>query len=148
MIFIKNSQRSFAVDTKSLEHDLQKLLDALGYPDFDVSLFLTTDATIRKYNRTYRHKDKATDILSFPYYPQATPGKRIKPASAEEKILGDIIISVAYANRAAQELEVSLPKHLQRLLVHGMCHLIGYDHETDAEFARMNKKEMALLATL
>jgi probable rRNA maturation factor len=120
----------------------------LHYEDYDLGIWLTTNKTIRYYNKTYRHKDKATDILSFSYHPSLQAGERIKPKNEEDKNLGDLIISVEYVARVAREMKVDLYKRMQLLLVHGICHLLGYDHERDEDYKIMHRKELALLKHL
>lgn len=148
MVTIKNTVQTIPVNIKKLKMDAQKLLDLLGYSDFDLGIWLTTNNTIRKYNRLYRKKDKPTDILSFPNYPNLRPGKRINKKTLEEKDLGDIIISLEYSVREAKQLRVSLQKQLQQLLVHGVCHLLGYTHDTEEGYKKMQKKEKYLLTKL
>jgi rRNA maturation RNase YbeY len=145
MIHIKNSQRKIAINIPEMTADLQSLLNALKYPDFDISVLITTNTTIRAYNRDYRDKDKATDILSFPYHPELIAGKRIKVKEPEDKNLGDLIISAEYVTKDAQELKVTFEQRMKRLLVHGVCHLLNYDHIDDADWRRMRAKEGFLL---
>ena len=75
MILIKNSQRKIKINQKRLKSNAQKILDVLGYGDYDLGIWLTTNKTIQKYNKTYRDKNKPTNILSFPYYPNLKPGE-------------------------------------------------------------------------
>ena len=145
MVTIKNRQRTFTVDTKKLQKVATTMVTALGYPDFDVYVLLTTDKSIQKYNRDFRHKDKPTDILSFPFHPEHKPGKKLRVESDEEKNLGDIIISLAYVNRTASNWGRSFDEHLVALLAHGLAHLLNYDHITDAEFRVMRRIENKLL---
>ena len=102
MILIENNQ-DIAVDVDQLERDAQKILDLLEYTDYDLGILLTTNDDIHTYNKQYRNQDKPTDILSFPYYPHLVAGKRIKPASEEEKIVGDLIISAEYVVEEAKK---------------------------------------------
>jgi probable rRNA maturation factor len=97
----------------------------------DVSILLTTDTHIRELNRAYRRKDKATDVLSFP---SALGG----PAS----LAGDLAVSLETAERQAEEQGHGLFDEVRILLLHGMLHLKGFDHETDA--GQMARKERAL----
>ena len=127
---------------------IQILLDHLGYAHFDIGIWITTNATIRRFNKNYRHKDTPTDILSFPFYPDLKPGEKIYAATPDDQNLGDIIISAERAQKDAQELGIGFPEHLQVLLVHGVCHLLGYDHETDAQYKLMERKERELLELL
>ena len=145
MITIKNSQRSIPINKTSLAKDAQTILDVLGYPDFDLGIWITTNKTIQQYNKTYRKKDKPTDILSFSFHPDIQAGERIKPETEDDKNLGDLIISAEYVQKHAEKLGVSFNHHMKVLLVHGICHLLGYDHEKDKDYDIMKKKEEALL---
>ena len=88
MITIHNKQRRIPIDKKALHDTIQGILAILDYTDFDIGILLTNNKTIRFYNRTYRQKDKPTDILSFSYHPNLKPGKRIRAATEEDKNLG------------------------------------------------------------
>ncbi len=148
MITIKNTQRTVTINTKQLAADAQKLLDALGYSDFDIGIWITTDQTMRSYNKRYRHKDRTTNILSFPYHANIKPGDRITPTCPEDKNLGDLLLSAAYIQREVRELKQPLADHLRMLLIHGICHLIGYDHDTSAQYAAMHAEEKRLAKLL
>ncbi len=148
MIYIKNSQRKIRIATDQLKADLQTILDTLNYADFDISVLITTNKTIRRYNRDYRHKDTPTDILSFPYHETLQAGKKINVKHEEDKNLGDLIISAEYVRHDAQKLNVTFEKRMQKLLVHGVCHLLGYDHIIDSDWRRMRAKEGFLLKKL
>lgn len=145
MIIIKNSQRSIPVKINAIRQAVECMLERAGYPDFDINILLTTDATIRRYNKRFRHKDKPTDILSFPFYPELKAGESIRATTSDEKNLGDVIISVAYAQKDAQKIGRELNAHMIRLCAHGIAHVLGYDHETDADWAKMQKFESKLL---
>ncbi len=145
MITIRNSQRKIKIDTKKLRADAQTILDALEYSDYDLGIWLTTNRTIHTYNREYRHKDKPTDILSFPYHTNLKAGERIKPQTDEDKNLGDLIISPVYVLDDLERWGQSFEERMKVLLVHGICHLLGYDHELDADYKIMHKKETVLL---
>jgi probable rRNA maturation factor len=148
MITIVNKQRKIACNIEQLTADAQTLLQLLNYSDFDLGILLTTESAIKKYNRDYRHKDAPTDILSFPYHANLKAGRRIKVAYPEDKNLGDLIIAPAYVVKDAKKLGVTFENRMQRLLVHGICHLLGYDHMQDADYAVMLKKEKFLLKHL
>ena len=100
-----------------------------------VSVLLTTDTAIRKLNRQFRGKNKATDVLSFPAGGPAAGG-----------IAGDLAISVPTAHRQAAEQGHALAVELKVLLLHGLLHLAGYDHETDT--GQMARRERLLRAKL
>lgn len=145
MILIKNTQRLVPVDKINIQQTVQKILHILGYTDFDIGIWFTTNQTIRKYNQQYRHKDTPTDVLSFPYYPELQAGKKIIAKIPDEKNLGDLIISPAYVQKDAREQNISFEKRMNIILVHGVCHLLGYDHINDADYKIMRAKEQKIL---
>jgi len=146
MITIKNKVRSIAVNEAQLKRDIQKILNEINYPDYDLGVLLTTNKTIKKYNKFYRNKNKPTDILSFPYYPDLKPGARVKPTSDDEKNLGDLIISLEQTKTDAKRMGITFKTRLNQLIIHGICHLLGYDHTTEKAYRQMNKKEELLLS--
>lgn len=102
-----------------------------------VSVLLASDGQIRELNRRFRNKDKATDVLSFP----AESGPRAN-GDAKSKLAGDLAISVETAVRQAAEMGHTLEAELKILLLHGLLHLAGLDHETDT--GEMRQKENRL----
>lgn len=109
-------------------------------PDAELSLLLTDDKRIRIVNRDWRGFDKATNVLSFP----AAPSERI----ASSPVIGDIVIALETVAREADAEEKSFGDHLSHLVIHGLLHLLGEDHETEAEAQRMEALETAALARL
>jgi probable rRNA maturation factor len=104
-----------------------------------ISVLLADDAAIRRLNRDFRGIDKPTNVLSFPS--TVLPGD-VAPA------LGDIALAFETCAREADEEGKTLESHLQHLVVHGVLHLLGFDHETDAEAEAMEAREIAILAGL
>jgi probable rRNA maturation factor len=111
------------VESKLLSKIAHRALEVLGLSKVELSIALVSDTQIKRLNKLYRNKDKPTDVLSFPI------GEKVE----DWLILGDIVISVDTAKRQAQELGHSLEEELKRLLVHGLVHLLGYDHELGGE---------------
>ncbi len=103
-------------------------------PDIEIACVLTDDAHIKKLNHQFRGKDKPTNVLSFP--------------ADEESMLGDIIISLDTLEREAIEQNKDLKSHFIHMLIHGMLHLLGYDHEEDADAQIMEAKEISILANM
>jgi probable rRNA maturation factor len=103
----------------------------------EVSVLFTTDAGIRRLNRQYRHRDKPTDVLSFP----APPPRDGQPTLAPD-LAGDLAISVPTAARQAKDAGHPLFIELEVLLLHGLLHLAGYDHEADT--GQMARRETIL----
>lgn len=145
MITIKNSQRKIKIDLKALKKDAQTLLDALNYSDYDLGILLTSTKKIHELNREYRHKDKPTDILSFTYHSKLKAGQRITIRTEDDKNLGDIIICPEYVHDDLARWDQNFETRMKVLLVHGMCHLLGYDHIKDEEYKVMKHKEEQLL---
>lgn len=143
MITINSRLKKINFDIENYKLQAQKALEALGYGDFDLGIMLTTNATIKKYNAQYRNKDKATDVLSFPFH-YIKAGTKIKPLSDDDKNIGDMIISIEYVQNAAKKLGCTFEQRMNRMLIHSLCHLLGYDHIQDDEFAIMIKKEKSL----
>ncbi len=104
--------------------------------DFEVAVRMAGDAEIRALNRDYRNADRATDVLAFSQ--REGEGGGLHP-----EVLGDIVISV---ETAARQQKQGLFFELVFLYAHGLCHLLGYDHQTDAEEAEMDTRVAALLA--
>lgn len=168
-ILIRNTQRSHAVDVKRLEEATRVVLRQLRCESFDVGIWLTTDATVRKMNREYRGIARSTDVLSFPFHDELAPGSApdaVDGDDADALNLGDLVLSVPYVKRVADrdggrpadagERGVSgalapltsLDARLAHLVVHGVCHLLNYDHETDEDFEAMVRVEDACVAAL
>ena len=116
-VFLLNKQRRHAVKITSLRRFLSSLTPELGIGNRPFSVVFITDEMMRDYNRRYRGFDKPTDVLSF---------------RGDAGYLGDILISSETAyNQARKSSTLSFETNLQRLILHGLLHLIGYDHETD-----------------
>ena len=113
----------------------------------DVSLSLADDATLRALNSRWRGIDEPTNVLSFPSAGPAFPAARSGPPGAAPA-LGDIALAYETLAREAEQLGVPLADHYRHLIAHGFLHLIGYDHETDAEAERMEALETRILARL
>lgn len=107
----------------------------------ELSLVFTDDAAIRKLNAEWRQKDKPTNVLSFPAFPVA-PGDPLPP------MLGDIVLAYETVAREAELEGKTLENHITHLMIHGLLHLLGYDHETDEEAEEMEALERRALARL
>jgi probable rRNA maturation factor len=119
----------------------RRLLDVLGLGAAELSVALVSDAVIHELNRTWRGKDRPTDVLAF--------AQREGPGPAPDGLLGDVVISVDTARRQAAAFGHPVAVEADRLLVHGLLHLLGYDHErSPAEARRMQRKERALRRAL
>ena len=171
-VLIRKTQRSIPIDVANLEVVTRAMMERLGCGDFDVGIWLTTDATIRQMNSDFRGKRKSTDILSFPFHDDLGPGEApdVVPRDVEDLLnLGDMVVSLPYVARrakadaskgaiaadddgrgvaAAMAHVTSVDERVQMLIAHGLCHLLQYDHETDEEFEEMIEREEELLGVL
>jgi probable rRNA maturation factor len=114
----------------------------LGCKNFQISILITDDQDIQEINKNYRNIDKPTNVLSFPMDDEnmVIPGV---------KILGDLVISEDTAIKEAQTAQISLDQRISQLLVHGILHLFGYDHEiSDKEDEKMTKKSIELISLI
>jgi probable rRNA maturation factor len=112
-----------------------------GQGPVEVSVVLADDATIKDLNRRYRGIDKPTNVLSFPIRSEAG-----NPSAT--RLLGDVVLGYETVRREADAAVKPLGHHLCHLVVHGVLHLVGYDHETDEDAAEMEPLETAILARL
>ncbi|MCI0452717.1 MAG: rRNA maturation RNase YbeY [Candidatus Latescibacteria bacterium] len=106
----------------------------VGRRGYTVNLVVVGDREMRRLNRHYRGKDKPTDVLSFGY--DAGPG---------DDVVGDVFVSHETLTRDARRMGVEARHLAVRIVVHGLLHVAGYDHETDADAARMERRERAVL---
>jgi rRNA maturation RNase YbeY len=144
--------------SRAIKRDATALINAAGLPDCELSLTLTSDASIRALNCEYRKKDRATDVLSFSQIEEldGTPPDPRHARSALPKVrhregmpLGDVVISIDTALEQAREYGVAPGERLRTLLIHGFLHLLGYDHErSPAEARKMFARERELAAQL
>jgi probable rRNA maturation factor len=157
----RSKRRGSRASARSIHIDLQKRVrswaprrsDIAAWADHalgrraanhEVAVRLVGRAEIRKLNAQYRGKDYATNVLSFPALPAAIAPKRSDAAQP----LGDLVICPPVLRAEAREQRKTLRAHWAHLVVHGALHLIGYDHEDDADARRMERREIAVLRKL
>jgi probable rRNA maturation factor len=136
---IQNRQKKVRLRLRPLERFLLKVERELGLDGGEVAIALVSDSTIAGWNRAYRRKTGATDVLSFPV---SGRGFRRSPEARSPVFLGDIAIAPETARRFAKKNRRSLDSELRILILHGILHLLGYDHEKDQ--GQMNRIEQRL----
>jgi probable rRNA maturation factor len=129
MVEVVNRQRRKKIDTGAWTAFTEKALAAIGNHGSSATVAFISDKSIRKLNQQFRNTDKATDVLSF-------------PSGDENTNLGDIAISVETAAKQAKENGLTFEGEIAQLILHGLLHLSGYDHETDN--GEMNRLELRL----
>jgi rRNA maturation RNase YbeY len=140
-VYLRVRLTRLAVRQPTLARVAARVLSAVGESRSELSLELTGDRRMRRLNREYRKKDRPTDVLAFPIREAVMP-RSVRPVTP---MLGDVVISLPTAVRQAKEGGRSIDDELAMLLVHGVLHLCGYDHERNPrEAARMSRRERAL----
>ena len=128
MVEVVNRQRRLQLDTEAWSAFAIRALNVIGKNEHSATIAFVSDKRIRELNRQFRGIDKATDVLSFP--------------AEEEFNLGDVAVSVETAVVQAKENGLSFNDEIAQLILHGLLHLSGYDHETDN--GEMNRLELKL----
>lgn len=142
MIYLRNATRGSGVDTRRLRSVAKALLHAVEEDGSTLSISLVNDREIQQINREHRGKDKPTDVLSFPLYEAG------ELTAHGERMLGDVVISVDTARRQAAEYDAPLQNEIYRLLIHGILHVLGHDHEEADERRAMEAEERRLAAAI
>ena len=141
-ICIHNRQRAVAIHTTVVKKSVLQIMAYLGCSEQELSVVFSNDRLLQELNRTYRHKDRPTNVLAF----SQSPTYAGEPAST---MLGDVIVSLPMAAREAHDLNQSLEERVIYLLLHGILHLLGYEHEgSAAQRRRMEALEQEVLAHL
>jgi probable rRNA maturation factor len=145
-VYIKNRQKLLKVNQQKTAGLLRKALQTLGLHKAELSILFVNDDRMKRLNRQYRGIDRTTDVLSFPQedtFPFDGQG------AGADIVLGDIVINLHKAERQAKENGLTLNEELKRLLVHGLLHLLGYDHEKSGYAERkMQERSKRLLKQL
>ncbi len=142
VVELRTDAAADGVDTSALEQLAARALEAESVPrPSELSIVLTDDAAVRELNRTYRGVDETTDVLSF----AQSEGSAFALPEGEAPHLGDVIISLDTARRQAAEYGLALQDEVSHLLVHGVLHLLGYDHEQPEDARIMRAREDAIL---
>lgn len=142
---ILNQQRKVRIQREPLAEFLRSVQKKLGVEDAAVTVCFVADAEIAEMNERFRKKKGPTDVLSFPTEVRRREKSKAAPkekdAERQESHLGDIAIAPETARRYAKENGRSLDSELRVLILHGVLHLLGYDHETDrGEMDRLERK--------
>jgi len=137
-IEVVNRQRRIRVDRRRVARLASDALAALDRGDESVTVAFVRDAAIRSLNHKFREHDRVTDVLSFPAFAERAADTRAE----NDESLGDVVISTDTALRQAREAGHSFEREVSELLIHGVLHLCGYDHESDS--GEMNRLELKL----
>lgn len=139
MIVIQNSINFKLESEKAFTDQLQSALDDLNKADGELLIRFVSSQEIQKLNKAYRHQDKTTNVLSFP---------SDLPIEIDESILGDVVICIEVVEREARQQNKQFSDHLMHMAIHGMLHLLGFDHNEENEALEMEALEVKILATM
>lgn len=143
-VLIKNQQKIAKIHRRRIREIIKNIIQYLKVDEkTEISILFTDDKFIKSLNKKYRGINKSTDVLTF----NLEEGDLKFPEVDKNKLLGDIVVSVETAQRQANNLNHNLEKELMILLIHGLLHLIGYDHEEDRDNKIMQVKENEILDT-
>ncbi|OGP59967.1 MAG: rRNA maturation RNase YbeY [Deltaproteobacteria bacterium RBG_13_52_11b] len=138
-IWIRNLQKQSPLNSGKIRKAAQTILAELGSPDGELSIVFVDDPRIRELNRRYLHRDKPTNVLAFSMAEGEFP-------TLHPHLLGDLVISVETAERQSNRFGLSAGEMVILLMIHGILHLLGYDHLGSKKKAReMAAKQMELL---
>ena len=140
-VLIKNQQRKIKLDTEQLCQKADRLLEKLGLADRELGILLLNDRQIRNYNRQYLGRDCPTNVMSF----SMSEGEF---SEMNRGLFGDILISAETAARQAEEAGINPNDEIVFLIIHGILHIAGYDHENGSDEKEMRKKESALFSSV
>jgi probable rRNA maturation factor len=142
-ILINNEFSQIKVDARKIEQQIGKVLTSLDCNEHEISILFVGDQGIRDLNQQFRNIDRPTDVLSFP---QVLVGELEIPGAL---VLGDVAISLETAQCQSEEHGLSFEEELTLLLIHGILHLLGYNHEiSDQEEDRMRSKTRELFSLI
>jgi probable rRNA maturation factor len=152
-VHMRNQVRRITFDQARLERSARAILADVGETSAELGILFVSDQRMRSLNRQYRGKDRTTDVLAFAMREARTP-HALRQAQGRllrltPDMLGDVVISVPTARRQAIEAGRSLDEELAWLLIHGILHLCGYDHErSEKEARRMHRRERMILRSI
>ena len=138
-ILIENRQDKYKIKKNNLKEKAQAILDALGSPDSELSILFLDDPQIAVLNKNYLQREGPTNVIAFPMREGAF-------AEINPDLLGDVVISLETAEKEGLAAGMSMKDRLGELMIHGILHLFGYDHEaSETEARRMEAKSRELL---
>ncbi len=141
-IWINNRQRKISLNLPEIKKKVERILNALAYPEAELSLTLVSDRTMARWNRELLGRSGPTNVIALPQRGGPFP-------QVQEQLLGDVIISVETTARQAAERGLAWEELFDLYLIHGILHLLGYDHEDEGpEAARMTGRTQELLFML
>lgn len=136
MVVIQNSINDVSINEINLKDTLQQVITDLDKGESELLIRIVDKAEIQNLNKTYRHKDQATNVLSFP---------SDLPVEIDESILGDVVICTDVVDEEAKVQNKTFDHHLLHMAIHGTLHLLGFDHIEESDANKMESLEIKIL---
>lgn len=136
MVVIQNSINDVSINEINLKDTLQQVITDLGKGESELLIRIVDKVEIQNLNKTYRHKDQATNVLSFP---------SDLPVEIDESILGDVVICTDVVDEEAKAQNKTFDHHLLHMAIHGTLHLLGFDHIEESDANKMESLEIKIL---
>ena len=136
MVVIQNSINDSSIDEKDLANTLQQVIDDLDKGESELLIRIVDKDEIQTLNKSYRHQDKPTNVLSF---------ESDLPVEIDEAILGDVVICTEIVAEEAKAQNKTFDEHLTHMAIHGTLHLLGYDHIESEDAKQMENLEIKIL---
>lgn len=138
-VLIDNRQKKYKISRTTVQQKTTDILNALDYHDAELSILIVDDPQIAILNKKYLRRNGPTNVIAFPM--RTEPFSNINP-----ELLGDVVISIETAEKEGKSIGISMEERFTQLLVHGILHLLGYDHEkSEQEADKMEKKSEEIL---
>ncbi|KAG1925495.1 endoribonuclease YbeY [Pimephales promelas] len=145
-LVLRNLQTVVPLRRARMRKDVEILRHIFGVQRFDMGIICVDNRRIQRINRVYRRRDRPTDVLAFPFYEDLRPGKLPCVLQRDEYNLGDIFLGVECVMQQCRETSQDLHQTLTVVTAHGICHLLGYRHETEEDWNEMQQKESYVLS--
>jgi probable rRNA maturation factor len=136
MVVIQNSINDVSINEINLKDTLQQVITDLDKGESELLIRIVDKAEIQNLNKTYRHKDQVTNVLSFP---------SDLPVEIDESILGDVVICTDVVDEEAKAQNKAFDHHLLHMAIHGTLHLLGFDHIEESDANKMESLEIKIL---
>ena len=138
-VLIDNRQKKYKISMTTIQQKATDILNALDYHDAELSILIVDDPQIAILNKKYLRRNGPTNVIAFPM--RTDQFSNINP-----ELLGDVVISIETAEKEGKNIGISMEERFTQLLVHGILHLLGYDHEeSEQEADKMEKKSAEIL---
>ncbi|XP_050393596.1 endoribonuclease YbeY [Patella vulgata] len=146
-LILRNVQKAVHLDVQVFKNEINTLRELFQVHQYELSVICVENEYIQSLNRKYRGLDEPTDVLAFPFHKYDVPGKLpcLEDTNTELNQLGDIVLCLPYIADQCKQNNEKLCNTLPVMVTHGICHLIGYDHETQKQWREMYNTELNIL---